>query len=255
MHKSIIIFCIVAVVLAVSSPVFALATSYSKTVLDWSTFEYSYTGTGISWDSDSQGNSLSVFVTDSTSISAGDSDGAPGWGDTSADVSISNAWAEGWTTGLEVGGEVYADTAGQTSTYWADSMATTTRLGSFSVTGNGTLTFSVDYSIEQELTTESAGESAEGNTGAYLYLEGHQGYDASETLMTNSVANGDSFSDSENGTFSVSLDYSDEDRGTLYAELYNNYARVETVVPAPGAVLLGGIGVGLVGWMRRRKNL
>ena len=42
--------------------------------------------------------------------------------------------------------------------------------------------------------------------------------------------------------------------GTWYHSTSWNPSRAD-VVPAPGAVLLGSIGVGLVGWLRRRRTL
>ena len=116
--------------------------------------------------------------------------------------------------------------------------------------------FTLNYTISQDMDTDVPGEwaSAMNRFGVYVYNENLGGGWYNSTELFKEIYDGDSYSCQDNGSLYVTGNFADGDTGYLTFYALSD-AAAYTLIPAPGAVVLGTIGVGLIGWLRRRRTI
>lgn len=244
MKKEILALMVICLALTFSAAVArAGAVSTSQARIDWTSLTISG---DITW-SDKSSESR-AYVEDNTG-SDNDLQTKPGWVDTFAFASRGDSYGDAYTNDNYLYEKVYA-IANEATTTYAEALGY--RWGSFTANSDGWVTLSANYELWQNLLTDGVGEWASGYAEAGLYLENYDTSDWDEDIpsLENEVWDGDSITDSDEGTLTVTVWFKAGNEGYFDAGVYND-ADVE--VPEPATILMLGLG-GLLLSQNRRFN-
>jgi hypothetical protein len=165
-------------------------------------------------------------------------------------VDIVSASAKMWTDNLFVAIESFANPPYNETSF---SGGRSNQRWYFMAKEAGSVTFTLNYLIQQELETKLPGESAwvGGGPSLELFYSDWTLIDSDYFWRTNWGGSG---SWEYSGTLSVSHNFNIGDLGFIqfYVE---SQGQAHTLVPAPEAIMLGSIGLGLAGWLTRRRTI